>query len=294
MQPLVAARRATRRAITGRGLLKALARGLIGLVLVAGVYVALVQAGIVRSALFPRIDGDIAAAHSDRPGLRVLFVGNSFTYYNSMPAMVRELALADEGAGVIFTVEYTAPNWSLRDAAESDGLADAIEDVRWDVVVLQEVSYYLSASAEERRRVTHPYARALQRQIAVSGAQTMLFMTWGYRDGSFDGDSFAWMQARLEEGYSELGEELFAPVVPVGLAWSEALARRPDLELWKRDGRHPSRLGSYLAACVFYAVLSGRDPTGNSFTAGLDEGDARFLQEVAAQVVADERAAVAP
>jgi hypothetical protein len=48
---------------------------------------------------------------------------------------------------------------------------------------------------------------------------------------------------------------------------------------------HPSRLGSYLAACVFYRTLTGQDPRGSGFTAGLDEAQARFLQDVAADVV---------
>jgi hypothetical protein len=156
------------------------------------------------------------------------------------------------------------------EGAGNDGLADLLGDTRWDVVVLQDISYYLAASPEERRRETYPFARALQRQIAAAGAQTILFLTWGYKNGSFEGDSFAWMEARLEEGYSELGSELFAPVVPVGFAWSEALGRNPGIDLWSHDGRHPSRLGSYLAACVFYAVLSGRDPTKSTFTTGFD------------------------
>jgi hypothetical protein len=269
-----------------RRLARLLACAIVGLLLTVPLYVGLAKSGLIRSPFFPRVEGDLALANSDRPGLRVLFVGNSFTYYNSMPSMVHRLAEADEGRGPIYAVEYTAPNWSLREAAGNHGLADLLDDTRWDVVVLQDVSYYLAASPEERRRETYPFARALQRQIAAAGAQTMLFLTWGYKDGSFEGDSFAWMEARLEEGYSELGSELFAPVVPVGLAWSEALGRKPGIDLWSHDGRHPSRLGSYLAACVFYAVLSGRDPTKSTFTAGLDPAEARFLQDVASDVAA--------
>jgi hypothetical protein len=253
---------------------------------VAALYVFLAHAGIIRSALFPRIDGDIALAESDRPGLRVLFVGNSFTYYNSMPAMVQELATADPGAAPLFSVEYTAPNWSLREASENRGLADALDEIAWDFVVLQDVSWYLSTSVDERRRHTYPFARALERQIAETGARTMLFMTWGYKDGAFRGDTYGAMQTRLAEGYRDLAAELGAEVASVGLAWAEALRRKPGLELWKRDGAHPSRSGSYLAACVFYAVLSGRDPTKSTFTAGLDPAETRFLQDVASDVAA--------
>lgn len=48
------------------------------------------------------------------------------------------------------------------------------------------------------------------------------------------------------------------------------------------DGHHPNVAGSYLAACVFYEALTGRDPKKSTFTAGLAQDDARFLQALAA------------
>jgi hypothetical protein len=70
-------------------------------------------------------------------------------------------------------------------------------------------------------------------------------------------------------------------VAPAGLAWAESLRLVPRLDLWASDGRHPNTAGSYLTACVFYAMLTGRDPVGNPFTDGLGSGEARILQEVA-------------
>jgi hypothetical protein len=266
-----------------RRLLRLLACVCVGLLLTVPLYVGLALSGIIRSPFFPRADGDIALAKSDRPGLRVLFVGNSFTYYNDMPAMVHELAEHDQGAKPLFSVEYAAPNWSLHEASDTEGLIDFINDVDWDVVVLQDVSYYLSNSAEWWGRETYPYALALRREIAASGAETMVFMTWGYEAGAFSGDSYDAMQARLADGYTRLAAALSAHVAPVGLAWADA----PGVDLWKRDGHHPSRAGSYLAACVFYRELSGRDPLGSDYFAGLAEGEARFLQRVAGDTVDD-------
>ena len=95
-------------------------------------------------------------------------------------------------------------------------------------------------------------------------------------------DSFGAMQARLVSGYyMELGDLLDASVAPVGVAWSEAVRERPGIDLWDDDGRHPSEAGSYLAACVLYAAITGRDPTESNFLWGLDPGEARFLQQVA-------------
>jgi hypothetical protein len=254
---------------------------------VAGVllWVAAVQLDIVRSPLDPVIRGEIASARSDRPGVRVLFVGNSFTFHNSLPKLVQGLAMADPGPKPMFAVQYAASNWRLKRAAEDDGLARLLEEIRWDVLVLQEHSLPLSFSPEYRRRETDPYALAIS---ARAGARTLLFMTWGYRDGDRDnvpGDTYLAMQQRLAYNYRDLAEQFSAEVAPVGIAWAETLERRPGIELWWRDGRHPGKRGSYLAACVFYAVITGRDPTGNDFVDGLEFEEALFLQEVARDVV---------
>jgi len=257
--------------------------------LVAGIsiFVGLVQLGLIQNPLAPVIRGDLVSARSDREGLRVLFVGNSFTYYNSMPDLVQRLASADQGAQPII-VSMTRGAWRLQQFSQDDRLAALLRDVRWDVVILQEQSQLLSFSPESRRRETFPYARALDAKIESAGSRTLVFTTWAYESGdrrNVRGDTFAAMQARLEEGYADLAATLATPVAPVGLAWAEALRRDPDIDLWTGDGRHPSRLGSYLTACVFYAILTGRDPAASGLTAGIAPSEARFLQQVAADVV---------
>ncbi|HEY3069269.1 MAG TPA: hypothetical protein VGJ34_03050 [Gaiellaceae bacterium] len=258
----------------------------LGLLLTVPLYVGLAKSGVIRSPFFPRADGDLALARSDRAGLRVLFVGNSFTYYNEMPSMVHRLAESDPGAPPLFVVEYTAPNWSLKKASTNGGLLNLIGEVRWDSVVLQERSWALS-SPDYGERETYPAALLLSREIRVAGAETVFFLTWGYKHGdpTRPGDSFDAMQVRLSSGYEDLVAALDARVAPVGPAWAEALRRRPGLELWTHGGGHPNKLGSYLAACVFYGTLTGQDPSRSTFTGGLDPADAHFLQDVAADVV---------
>jgi hypothetical protein len=258
-----------------------------GIVLGITAYSGLVHVGLARSLFGPTLRGDLALARSERPGLRVLFVGNSFTFENSLPALVHNLAAGDPGGRPIYSVEYAAPGWSLRQADKDGGLTKLLRDIKWDVVVLQEKSWLLSFPEEQWGRSTYPFARDLHGKIAASGARTLLFMTWGYALGdrrTVPHDTYAEMQMRLAEGYSRLGAELGARVAPAGLAWAEALRRKPALDLWADDGQHPGRSGSYLAACVFYAALTGRDPARSRFTAGIEGGQARLLQQVAESV----------
>ncbi len=237
--------------------------------IVAGVslYVGFIQAGVIRSPFAPVLQGDLDAARSDRPGLRVLFVGNSMTYYHGMPQMVEKLAIGGAGTEPLFAVSYTRPGWTLEEAAADDRLAQLIQSVPWDALVLQEQTGRATASADWLRYKTIPYAQELQRPIAAHGGRTLLYMTWYTRS---EGD---------------LGSLLSTSVAPVGSALGEAHWRRPELPLLESDGHHPSLAGSYLAACVFYATLTGQDPTRSSYTGGLARADARFLERVAADVV---------
>jgi hypothetical protein len=211
----------------------------------AALYVVLVQLDVVRSPLDPSVRGDLELAGTADDGVRVLFVGNSFTYYNEMAALVEKLAAADEAAPRIVALTYAAPNWGLEAAAKDSGLDRLLQEVDWDVVVLQERSGLPSLAADVRTEEMDRFAYDLEARIDAAGAETVLFMTWGYEDGdrNLSGDNFADMQARVARGYWELAQSLGARVAPVGLAWAEALRRNPAVPLWRDDGRHPSKQG---------------------------------------------------
>jgi hypothetical protein len=248
------------------GLARAFLVVVAGIVAGVSLYAGFIEAGVVADPFAPRLQGDLQAARSDRSAMRVLFVGNSMTYYHAMPQMVERLAAGDTGAEPLLAVSYTEGGWTLEEAAADDRLDRLIREVRWDALVLQEQTGRAAESEDWLRYQTVPYAQALQRPIEARGARTVLYMTW-YR--------------RYE---NDLGKLLGLPVAPVASALGEAHWRRPGLRLLESDGHHPNLAGSYLAACVFYATLTGRDPTHSSYSGGLARADARFLQRVAADV----------
>ncbi len=263
-------------------MIRAAGRVFIGIAVTIAVYIGLIWAGLVRDPLWPTTHGDLAAARSSQPGLRVLFVGNSLTYTNSMPAMIERLARADAAAPRIIPVWYTAGGWTLDEAADDAGLARLIRELPWNDVVLQEQSQIGSFSVDGSRNRMYNAAGELAGQAARAGARTILFAPWGWRDGDGEAaDSYAAMQGRIVAAYGALGADMAAPVAPVGLAWAFVHTSDPGIELYAGDGIHPSVAGSYLAACVFYVMLVGRDPEGDSFTAGLDRDQADALQTAA-------------
>ena len=89
------------------------------------------------------------------------------------------------------------------------------------------------------------------------------------------------MTAQLAEAYTIAGNANDAFVIPVGLAFAASVAKRPELNLYAPDKRHPSMLGTYLSAATVYASLYRESPVENSYTAGIDAETARFLRTIA-------------
>jgi hypothetical protein len=248
-------------------------------VLVAMLVAAL---GAAAAITHPWRTSEAATASRDDAALRVLFLGNSFTFTNDLPALVRSLGSSD--GTVIFTRMRAIPGAKARDLV-SDTEARALLKEKWDYVVLQEQSNTPSFE-EQRRTQTIPALRTLRDAARPTARKVVLFATWGYREGDLSNhkvDTYPAMQARLDEGFAEISRELSLPVVRVNAAWADAARAGLRSPLWAPDGRHPALAGSYLAACVFYATLRGVSPVGNTFTAGLPADEARAIQQIAAR-----------
>jgi hypothetical protein len=126
--------------------------------------------------------------------------------------------------------------------------------------------------------VFHEYAQKHSATIRANGARPILFMSWAYKDKPE-------MTGQLAEQYTKAGKANGAQVVPAGLAFAKSIARKPDLDLYVADKRHPSLAGTYLAACTVYAALLGKSPMGNAYSAGLPADVAAHLQQVAWETV---------
>ena len=226
---------------------------------------------------------------------RVLFLGNSYTYFNDFPNIFKELSasggynvLADSVTKSGGSLIYFSDKESNLELTKSKVAAIFNEKLKskWDYVVLQEQSR-IPAIPEERDNEMYPLVRELNEKIIKNGAQTMLFMTWGYKDGDkeYGYETYEDMQEALRIGYMGIAEELSLPVSPVGLAFLRAKQEDKNINLWVDDASHPTVEGSYLAACVFYAKIFNKSPIGLSYTAGLTKKDAKFLQKIAAETV---------
>ena len=278
----------TERRFDGRKVLRLCAVAPLGVLLGLLAFQGLTRAGLVtRMAAYQVDEAALARAEAPGPGLRVLFLGNSFTYFSDMPAMVARLAATGPAAAEpLLAVSYTPGGQRLEQDAGNQTVERLLHAADWDVVVLQEQSWRLSEDETSWRADTEPYAMRLNAEIQEIGAKALVYETWGYRYGLFEGDSYAQMQARLTRGNALLAMDLHANVAPAGRAFAAALHRAGRRRsCGPAMGSTRAFVGSYLAASVLYDELYGRDPTESSYAATLDPSEAAWLRSIAARTV---------
>jgi hypothetical protein len=201
--------------------------------------------------------------------MNVLFIGNSFTARNDVPALVAGLAEA-RGQRLRHRL-ISAGGASLRMHWNKGEAQRAMRETRYDRVVLQEQS---TLPVKNARRM-HENVRLFDEAISATGARTALYLTWAREHAPET-------QRAISEAYLSIGAELGATIVPVGMAWERLLRRKVHPRLHDRDGSHPTLAGSYLAACVFLAVLFEENPVGiDSELEGLTRGEVKLLQQAA-------------
>ena len=194
----------------------------------------------------------LASSASAAEPTRVLFIGNSLTYWNEMPWMVGHVArsLGDKKLQTAFSGFGGA---TLRQQWQRGRAAGTIRAEKWDYVVLQAQSGEMLANPDETRRYAHMFDEVIRK----AGAKTIIFDTWVVEENKTP-------QSELTARYARLARELGATLAPVGTAWDEL--RSAGVHVFDESGVHPSLIGTYLTACVFYATIRRASPVGATFT----------------------------
>jgi len=201
--------------------------------------------------------------------MRILFVGNSFTARNNVPGLVAQLAQS-RGKQLQHRL-ISAGGASLRMHWNKGDAQKAIQQTRYDYVVLQEQS---TLPLKNPLRM-HENIRLFDQAIKASGAKTALYLTWARQNAPET-------QKAITNAYMVISEELGATIVPVGVAWQNFIRKHSRPALHDTDKSHPTLAGSYLAACVFFAVLFHENSVGAaSAMKGMTQTEAEQLQKTA-------------
>jgi len=211
---------------------------------------------------------------------KILFIGNSYTA-GIRKAMTEIIAASPHAKSEL---KFICPGGrTLLQHSENKEVLDLIKSQKWDFIVLQDQSQTPAVAYENFLQGT----KQLDDLIDKSGAQTILYMTWGHRDGDKGNPqiigTYTEMQNKLTKAYEDGAKAANAKIAPVGEAWRDIRSSNNDLGtgLYVGDGRHPSNKGAYLAANVFYRTLFGEDTTKLNFTFGLPDEECKMLQAAA-------------
>jgi hypothetical protein len=226
--------------------------------------------------------------------IRVLFLGNSYTFVNNLPQLIKDVALA-QGDTLIFDSHLPGGYTFNNHFYNATSLAK-ISAGNWDYVVLQAQSQEPAFSPAQVSGQTLPFAIKLDSLINASNpcANTVFYETWGRKFGDVANCPFyppvctyTGMQNRLKESYKLFADTVNDVMAPVGEAFRKVISTNTLINLYQSDDSHPSLEGSYLAACVFYETLFQRSVLSNTYNPGISTNTLSVLNQAAHQTVAD-------
>lgn len=225
---------------------------------------------------------------------KVLFIGNSYTFVNNLPQMIKDLALP-LGDTLVFD-QSVFGGYFFQSHCNNPQTWSKIKSQQWDAVVLQAQSQEPSWDLWQVMQDTYPFAKQLTDSVKAHNACTevIFYMTWGRQNGDASNCAnvpavctYTGMQARLRESYMLFKTDFKTAVAPVGVAWKKVRQNLPLINLYDPDQSHPSVAGSYLAACVFYSNIFQKTAVGSSYLATLSATVASQLQTYGSTTVLD-------
>lgn len=177
----------------------------------------------------------------EQKNLRILFIGNSHTYFNDMPEMV-----AEEARKACFGCEVTMiahGGWYLEQHVKEPDVRFNILYGHYDYVVLQEFSHPFGPEEKFFEAV-----RTLNQWISEAGSKPVIYMTWARKTEPE-------IQERMTAANCKIAEEIHALLAPVGENWWAYREAHPEVEMYYEDGAHASRDGSAFAADTIWKTI---------------------------------------
>lgn len=245
-------------------------------------------------AIFP-----FPSSCQQRQPKEVLFIGNSLTYYHDMPAMLQEMLR--ETHSTITIHQSTEPGVSLYNHLTSEKTINKLNSQSWAFVVLQEGTVR-TLIPEVMRYQLKPTVIKLDSIIKIKGGRTILYQSYPIstypqrycypsiiisntlQEGDYCSVEFLNSDQEftvIQNSFNDLIHSINGSIAPVGSCFESCKKKFPELMLFESaEDTHPSKLGSYMIACVFFRVLTGELVSGINFNAGLDLTDINKIKEI--------------
>ena len=197
--------------------------------------------------------------------MKILFIGNSYTFFNDMPSMFSEL-LAENGRKAQVDSVTKGGRKLFENLDENDAnhqkIAEFVGENEYDVLFLQEQS---QLPALDETKFFEGVKGVME---LVKAKKTVLYATWGRKEGSHVLDERGWtskeMFSKITSAYSRAAKEFGTDMSCVGDCFLYLTENAPELEIYNDDKSHPSYIGSCVAAIAHYKTLFGELPSSFS------------------------------
>jgi hypothetical protein len=218
----------------------------------------------------------------------VLFIGNSFTFYNDMPFIFKDIAISKGKNVFVDTVVEGGKDFKFH--SKQDITYQTIKARKWDYIILQGHSNEFAQPDVKVDTLTFPYVKQIIDSIRKHNSCTRvnLYMTWGYKNGNPKWKAIATydsMQEKIEMQYLRFTDKLNTGVNPVGAVWREVRTSNPEINLYQEDLFHPNLAGSYLSACTHFTTIFGETPFNNNIKINLDNHHKQVIELAATKIV---------
>lgn len=219
----------------------------------------------------------------------ILFIGNSSTYYNDMPKMVKGLANAD---GMSCNVDaVTASNYNLTKFSTTTNsyykkIVKAINSKTYDYVVLQDHRENVIESLSNSKKAI----KALNALMQGKKSKVILYETQADKISKaflINNHNVTLSHSDIDyyllRNYSYIGNKYSLPVAACGINYTRFNTLFPTTELYNSDNIHPKVAGSYLAACTLYQTIFGKSAFGNAFLPGSTYDTSKLLDSMSVE-----------
>ena len=218
----------------------------------------------------------------------ILFVGNSYLYYNdSLHNHVKRMAIErfpsyEEKFIYKSSTIGGARSWhhNFKHLLESKNIG---VNESFDLLILQGGS--AEPLSKNSRVIFNNTVKEVNEIAKEYGTKLALYMTHAYvaPDKRYEAN----MINKISSMYINAGKENNVKVIPVGIGFENAYKENPNIQLHNLDGTHPSLLGTYLAACIVYGVLYDDSPVGIDYNyfGKVSDQDRIFIQKIAYETI---------
>ena len=197
--------------------------------------------------LFIGIYTQSSFAQVKKDTIRVLFVGNSFSYYYNLPEVVNAMSAYSDKV-YIDTRHSLVGGSDLSQHLKGENGTETLGILakeKFDYVVLNHHSLATIKDAD----TFFETSKKMVDLIRSKGSKPIFMMTWAYKSNPL-------MLKTIAADYENMSSKLGVDLIPCGKLFDEVRIKRPDLNMYEDDDKHPSKHATYLNGLTFFKYFT--------------------------------------